>query len=116
MESQNIAVLDDDNDDSDGPGEDIADEVVVKMLKVAPNKLTIDMISLDRLDWDLHVKHGQCRKIDPEHVNDVTLAMYNGLDLGPVDCLLKDRGSMSCTPCLCRTCDMEVSPIFVSHT
>ena len=50
LESQNMPVLDDDDNKDDGIGEDIADEVVVNMLKGAPNKLTIDMISLDMLD------------------------------------------------------------------
>ena len=36
----------------------------------------------------------------------LTLVMYNGQHLGRVDCLLKDRGSMSCTFCLCQTYDM----------
>ena len=45
------------------------------MLKGAPNKLTIDMISLDILDLDLHAKQWQCRKIDLERVNDITHAI-----------------------------------------
>ena len=68
--SQNMLVLDDGDDDDDGIGEGIADEVVFKMLKGAPN-------TLDTLECDEHTQHGQCQKIHPEHVNNLTLAMYN---------------------------------------
>ena len=89
IESQSMPILNDDDHDDAGIGKDIADEVV-KMLKGAPNKLTIDMTSLDMPDWDLHAQHVHCWKIDPHHANDLTLAMYHGADLGPVECLLKD--------------------------
>ena len=40
-------------------------------------------------------------------------AMYNGQDVGRVDCLLKDHGSMFCTFCLCQTPDMTITiPVF----
>ena len=39
--SQNVPVRDDDDDEDDGIGEDFVDEVIVKMLKGAPNKQTI---------------------------------------------------------------------------
>ena len=55
--------------------------------------LTMDFFPLEVLDSDLHAEHGQCCKLVPAHVNDLTIAMYKGIDLGPMDCLLKDRGS-----------------------
>ena len=74
MESQNVGVLDneDDDGDDDGIGDDIADEVVVKMPKGTQLTLAMDLILLDMLDWGLHVEHGQCHKLDLAHyVNDI---------------------------------------------
>ena len=50
IESQSMPALHDDDEDDDGIGEFIAHDVVVKMLKGAQNKLTIDMIYLDMLE------------------------------------------------------------------
>ena len=46
----------------------------------------------------------------------LTHAMYDGHDLGGVDCLLKDNGSLSCTICFCRKPDLTiaVTPFFSS--
>ena len=109
VQSRNIPVLYHDDDDDGGNQEDIVYEVFVKMLKGPPNKLTIDMISLDMMDWDAHAQHGPCWKIDCDHVNDLILATYKGQDFGPVDCLQKYCGSMSCTLCLCHMFDMQQS-------
>ena len=74
-------------------------DVVVTMLKGTQCKLTMDFASLDMLDWHLHIEHGQGCKLDLGHINDLTIAMCNGPDLGLVDCLLKDRGNMFVTLC-----------------
>ena len=75
--------------------------------------LTATIMALDKalhMGWyDIPRHAGTCRKIVPDHVNDLTIAMYNGQDLGPLGCLLKDLGSMSCALCFCHTPDMPVS-------
>ena len=45
-----MLVIGDDNDEDDGIRADIVHDVVVKVLKGAPKKITIDVISLDVLD------------------------------------------------------------------
>ena len=59
----------------------------------------------------VHAQHGQCQKINREHVKDLTLAMYIRQDLEPVDCLPKDSAGMSCTFRLGQTSNMEVSSL-----
>ena len=55
------------------------------MVNGIPNKWTIGFLSPGILDWHLCAKHGQCRKIEPHHVNDLTTGMFNGHDRGLVD-------------------------------